>query len=112
MTRESLDPSEVLKARASETKYCRDKSQEIKIARAEAQRRDIKIIKTRWLDINKGDGWQPNCRSRFVGEEFNDHKGGEIDWFTATPPLEALKIADQRRGNGNKKWHEESNDVQ
>ena len=66
VTGESLDPSEVLKARALEIAYCRDKSVWIKITRAEAQRRGIKIIKTRWLDINKGDRWQPNYRSRFV----------------------------------------------
>ena len=92
VTGESLDPSEVLKARALEIEYCRDKSVWIKITRAEAQRRGIKIIKTRWLDINKGDRWHPNYRSRFVGKEFNDQKGGEPGWFAATPPLEALKL--------------------
>ena len=37
VTGESLDPSEVLKARALEIEYCRDKSVWIKITRAEAQ---------------------------------------------------------------------------
>ena len=50
------------------------------------------MIQTRWSDINKGDRWIPKHRSRFVGKEFNDGKGGEVGWFATTPPLEALKL--------------------
>ena len=52
----------------------------------------MKIIKTRWLDINKGDRCSPNYRSRFVGKEYNDGKGAEVGRFAAIPPLEALKL--------------------
>ncbi len=50
----------------------------------------IKIIKTRWIDINKGDLKNPLHRSRFVGKEFND--GKDTTLFAATPPLEALRL--------------------
>ena len=92
LTGESLDPKEVRKARFMEMAYVRSKGVWRKISRSEAHRRGIKIIKTRWLDINKGDMWNPNYRSRFVGKEYNDGKNGEVSWFAATPPLEALKL--------------------
>ena len=46
-------------------------------------------MKTRWIDINKGDDENPVYRSRLVGKEFND---GDMDGiFAGTPPLEALR---------------------
>ena len=105
ITGERLDPREVLKARKIEMQYIRSKKVWDKIRRDEAIKKGAKIIKTRWLDINKGDAWNPNHRSRFVGKEFNDGKGGEVGWFAATPPLEAVKLlisdaATRRRGRG------------
>ena len=47
-------------------------------------------VGTRWIDINKGDITNPVYRSRLVGKEFNEEKVLRI--FSATPPLEALKI--------------------
>ena len=91
-TGESLDPKEVRKARSIEMAYVRSKGVWEKISRSEACRRGIKIIQTRWLDINKGDMWNPNYRSRFVGKEYNNGKNGDVSWFAATPPLEALKL--------------------
>ena len=49
-----------------------------------------KIVKGRWIDINKGDVDNPNYRSRLVGKEFNQDKQAGL--FAATPPLEALKL--------------------
>ena len=47
-------------------------------------------MKTRWIDINKGDTENVNIRSRFVAKEFNT--GEEAGLFAATPPLEALRF--------------------
>ena len=47
-------------------------------------------IKTRWVDINKGDRIHPEYRSRLVAQEFNT--GKREDLFAATPPLEAKKM--------------------
>lgn len=50
----------------------------------------MRIIKTRCIDINKGDDEACNYRSRFVAKEYNDK---EIEClFAATPPLEALRM--------------------
>ena len=55
-----------------------------------AKEKGWKIVRSRWIDINKGDDLKPNYRSRMVGKEFND---SELDGlFAATPPLEALRL--------------------
>ena len=72
-----------------------------------AQAKGWKIVKTRWIDINKGDDENPVYRSRLVGKEFND---GNMDGiFAGTPPLEALRYivheaatVDERKGKHNK----------
>ena len=75
-----------------EIAYVRKKGVWRKIPRSEARKRGIKIVSTRWIDINKGDKWNPNYRSRFVAKEYNNGRDGEGNWFAATPPLEALKL--------------------
>ena len=61
-----------------------------RIPRRMAKERGWRIIKSRWLDINKGDDANPRYRSRFVGKEFNDKTVDGL--FAATPPLEALRL--------------------
>ena len=69
--------------------YVKNKNVWVKIPRETAQQKGWKIIKTRWIDVNKGDDDSPIYRSRLVGEEFND---GDMDGiFAGTPPLEALR---------------------
>ena len=49
-----------------------------------------KPIGVRWVDINKGDEFEPNYRSRLVAKEIKKYS----DWslFAATPPWEAIKL--------------------
>ena len=85
-----LNPKEVKKAREKEMGYVNGKKVWTKIPRRKALQRGWKIIKTKWIDINKGDAICPNYRSRIVGMEFND--GSVAGLFAATPPLETLKL--------------------
>ena len=48
-----LDPKEVRKARMREIGYVDQKKVWEKITRAEAKRRGWKIVKTRWIDVNR-----------------------------------------------------------
>ena len=78
-----LDPDMVIAARRLEMEYAEMKPVWRKIARKLAKAKGWKIVKSMWLDINKGDEANPNYRSRYVGKEFNDR---EIDGlFAATP---------------------------
>ena len=90
VTGEVLDTKKVEEARIKEVEYLISENVWTKILRGEAAQKGYKIVKTRWLDINKGDSEQPKYRSRFVGKEFND--GPQDGLFAATPPLEALKL--------------------
>jgi len=85
-----LDMKKVMEARKVEIGYVHVKKVWTKIPRRVAVANGWKIIKTRWIDINKGDSKNPNYRSRFVGKEFNN--GAEDNLFAATPPLEALRL--------------------
>ena len=85
-----LDAGKVVEARGKEVIYIRDKRVYDKIPRQQALRSKWKILRTRWIDINKGDDENPVYRSRLVGKEFND---GQMDGlFAATPLLEALRF--------------------
>ena len=81
-----LDKAEAMKARRTEIGLFREWGVYSKIRR-EAW---MKVISTKWLDINKGDDVNKLYRSRLVGREL---KRGEKrdDLFAATPPLESLK---------------------
>ena len=60
-----------------------------KVPRSEAWGR--KIIRTKWLDVNKGDKERPNYRARLVGCELK-LKDRRLDLFAATPALESLRF--------------------
>ena len=60
------------------------------VPREEARRNAWKVIKSRWIDINKGDDVASLYRSRLVGKEFADKKVDGL--FAGTPPLEALRL--------------------
>ena len=54
LTGMKLDAGKVVEARAKEVTYLREKRVYDKVPRQQALRRKWKIIKTRWIDINKG----------------------------------------------------------
>ena len=85
-----LDPEMVKAARQLEIRYAEQKPVWEKIPRAVAKQKGWKVVKSRWIDINKGDDKTPNYRSRMVGKEFNDSVLEGL--FAATPPLEALRL--------------------
>ena len=106
-----LDPKEVRKARLKELQYIHEKKVWIKIPRRRAIREGYKIVKGRWIDINKGDMTNWNYRSRYVAKEFNT--GEEDGLFASTPPLEALRllISDAATVQGNEERVIMINDV-
>ena len=63
----------------------KDKQVWDKIPRAEAKSNGWKVLKARWIDINKGDDESPNYRSRLVAKEIN--QDSSKDSFAAAPPL-------------------------
>ena len=85
-----LEPEKVIATRKLEIEYANKMKVWKKIPRRMAKERGWRIIKSRWLDINKGDDANPKYRRRFVGKEFNDKAVDGL--FAATPPLETLRL--------------------
>ena len=88
----SLDREKVKKAREEEVVWLNKKNVYQKITRQEAHQRGLRIIRVRWIDVNKGDQDEPNYRSRLVAMEFKSENKELEDLFAGTPPLEALKM--------------------
>ena len=94
----------VIEARSKEVQYTRGKWVYDKIPRQRVlKKKGWKIIKTRCIDINKGDDANPVHRSRLVGKEFNNEAMDGI--FAGIPPLEARRYivheaATIRKGEG------------
>ena len=75
-----------IKARLLEMRFFREMKVYTKVKREPG----MKVITTKWLDVNKGDTTEPNYRSRLVGRELNLSK--QDDLFAGTPPLESLRF--------------------
>ena len=88
ITGAALDIEEVRKARAEELDFFRKMGVYRKVPRWEANGK--KIIKTRWIDVNKGDESNPDLRSRLVGKEYADSVDPSL--YAATPPVEAMRM--------------------
>ena len=90
MTGKPLVAWRVLEARKEEIEYFRKKTVYWKVPRRKSFEVTGKApIKVRWVDVNKGDDKEPNYRSRLVAMEFR--RGVNAEWFSGTPPLEALR---------------------
>ena len=86
-----LEPHEVKAARQKEIQYLWDmKVYEYSTEAESRARTGRKPVGLKWIDTNKGSAEAPRYRSRLVCPEVR-HKGVE-PIFSATPPLETLRI--------------------
>ena len=99
LTGSILDPELVQKARALEMVYFRRMVVYTKVDRSMARGR--KVIRTKWVDANKGDSLNVDYRSRLVAMEFNDAPDPSL--FASTPPLEALRFILHQAATSGKK---------
>ena len=81
-----LERESVLKARLLEMEFFRKLKVYTKVKRQSWMR----VISTKWIDVNKGDAAAPDMRSRLVGRELNLSKRDDL--FAGTPPLESLRF--------------------
>ena len=82
-----LDKRKVIQARRLEMQFFKKMGVYSKVSKSEVKKAGGKIISTKWVDTDKGDG---KYRSRLVGRELKfDNRQ---DLFSPTPPLETLKV--------------------
>ena len=87
---EDLDPATVLAARREEIAYYKAMGAFTKVPISQCiARTGRKPIGVRGRDINKGDRYNVNVRSRLVAKEFNNKKCDDL--FVGTPPVEAMR---------------------
>ena len=87
---ESLDQAAVLSARREEIAYYKEMKAFTKVPISQCvARTGRRPIGVRWIDINKGDQYNINIRSRLVAKEFNNKKCDDL--FAGTPPVEAMR---------------------
>ena len=70
VSRAAMDPKEVRRARLKEIQRIKDKKVWRRIPRQEALRRRYKIVKGRWIDVNKGDSTNWTYGSRYVAASY------------------------------------------
>jgi hypothetical protein len=92
-----LDKGLATQARVVEIGFFRERGVYTKVLREPW----MKVITTKWLDVNKGDEKTPNYRARLVGREVAYEKRDDL--YAATPPLESLRAllslcASQQKG--------------
>ena len=85
-----LNVEDVKAARALEMTYFEKLGVYDRVSIDDMKKTGGKLIGTRWVDVNKGDSTNVDCRSRLVGREFNIGRDDAL--YAATPPLEALRI--------------------
>ena len=76
-----LDKEEAIAARRKELEFFKRLGVYTKVKKSAG----MKIISTKWLDVNKGDEEANNYRARLVGREIAHDKRDDL--FAATPPL-------------------------
>ena len=75
--------------------YVHEKEVYHKVPRREAEKNHWKVVKTRWIDVNKGDKDNPNHRSRLVAKEFNTGDvgmGDELGADILADLMQSLKL--------------------
>ena len=87
---EGLDPATVLAARREKIADYKEMKAFIKVPISHCvARTGRRPIGVRWININKGDQYNVNIRSRLVAKEFNNKKCDDL--FDGTPLVEAMR---------------------
>ena len=111
MSGTELNKEDAVEARRKELEFFKKLGVYTKVKKEEG----MKIISTKWLDVNKGDDKNKNYRARLVGREIAFDKRDDL--FAATPPLESLRTilsicsSNQNSSNAKDNFVIMSNDV-
>ena len=92
LTGQVLKDELVTKARAVELAYFHSKSVWKKVSRNVPKTSSGKSpISVRWVDMNNGDGLNPNYRWRLVARQMKAHDHSGQSFFAPAPPQEAFR---------------------
>ena len=88
-----LDPRAVYEARMEEIDFMKKEGVYEKVPVEECRRvKGGNPTSVRWIDTDKGHGWNSNIRCRLVARDFKVKGDDRDDIFASMPPLEAKKV--------------------
>ena len=61
------------------------------VPRSDAAERGCRVVRTRWVTVNKGSDDNPQIRARWVAQEFRGRCGDKHEFFSETPDLALVK---------------------
>ena len=61
------------------------------VPRSDAAERGCRVIRTRWVTVNKGTDDAPQLRAGWVAQEFRGQCGDKHEYFSETPDLALVK---------------------
>ena len=69
------------------------------VPRSDAAEKGCRVIRTRWVTVNKGSDDAPQIRARWVAQQFRGRCGNKHEYFSETPALALVKSCDRTRSS-------------
>ena len=88
---EEFDPALVQRAKMEEKDFTDKMGVYDVVPRSDAAEKCCRVIRTRWVTVNKGTDDAPRLRAGWVAEEFRGRCGDKHEYFSETPDLALVK---------------------
>ena len=88
---EEHDPALVHRAKMEEKDFINKMGIYDVVPRSNAAERGCRVIRTRWVTVNKGSYDAPQLRAGWVAQEFRGRCGDKHEYFSQTPDLALVK---------------------
>ena len=88
---EEFDPVLVHRAKMEEKDFIDKMGVYDVVPRSAAAEKGCRVIRTRWVTVNKGSDDAPQLRARWVAQEFRGRYGDKHEYFSETPDQALVK---------------------
>ena len=88
---EVFDPILVHRAKMEEKDFIDKMGVYDVVHRSDAAKKGCRVIRTRWVTVDKGSDDNPQIRARWVAPEFRGRCGDKHEYFSETPDLAMVK---------------------
>ena len=88
---EEFDPVLVHRAKMEEKDFIDKMGVYDVVPRSDAAEKGCRVIRTRWVTVNKGSDDASQLRARWVAQEFRGRCGEKHEYFSETPDLALVK---------------------
>ena len=89
---EEFDPVLVHRAKMEEKDFTDKMRVYDAVPRSDAAEKGCRVIRTRWVTVDKGSDDAPQLRARWVAQEFRGRCGDKHEYFSGKPDLALVKL--------------------